>query len=120
MPNTFENHTFETTLECSYVLHIPDGLSDGAVAVVTLHGYGSNPEDMLRLTIPVVGREHVIASVRAPNQYYVGEPGYQAPAGYNWGIRQHWQAATAVHQAMVQRVLSDCRADLGWGRTSPY
>jgi len=79
--------------------------------VIALHGYSSNPEAMLRLTTILLGEQHRIASLQAPNQHYVtdGLPTPQAVAGYNWGIRQHWESSVRLHHDMVRRLLESLR-----------
>jgi predicted esterase len=85
--------------------------------VITLHGYGSNPDAMLRLTAAMVGEGHVIASLQAPNQHYISEDrkDAQAVAGYNWGIRYHWQSAVRLHHDMLLQVLASLRTRFGMG-----
>ena len=106
--NGTEQHSFAARLECRYLLHSPKDLGSNPLLIVALHGYSSNPEDMLRLARMAVGDEHVIASVQAPNQHYLsaglpeGRPGH----GYNWGISKHWDATVRLHHEMVVAVLS--------------
>ena len=106
-----EAHTFETQLACRYLLHIPVRPGPSPLVVLTLHGYSSNPEAMLRLTRTLVGEEHVIASLQAPNQHYVsdGLPNSQSVAGYNWGIRTHWESSVRLHHDMLRHVLASLR-----------
>jgi predicted esterase len=117
--DTFEQHFYETSIEASYLLHVPDSIDENALLVAALHGYGSNAEDMLRLTVPTVGRQHIIASLQAPHQHYATPLGSAAGAGYNWGIRQHWQSAVAMHHRMLLQVLRQLhrRFSLGSDRT---
>ena len=53
--DNFEQHLYEARLECSYLLHVPETIDDSTLMAVTLHGYGMNARDMLRLTLPAVG-----------------------------------------------------------------
>ena len=68
--DTVERCSFEARLECHYLLHAPAQLDERTLLVLTLHGYGSNPEVMLRLTKTMLGPGHVIAAVQAPSQFY--------------------------------------------------
>ncbi len=111
----FERRSFELTSTCEYLVHVPDGIDDRTLLIITLHGYGSNPTDMLRLTMQAVGRQHIIAALQAPNQHYAAAPGVDAPSGYNWGIRQHWEQAVTLHHRILQGALSRLRADFGMG-----
>jgi predicted esterase len=117
MTDTPEQHTFSARLDCRYLLHTPKEARPGSVLVLTLHGYGSNPEAMLHLTRGLVGSECVIASVQAPNQFYTSQTqrGSEPPIGYNWGVRDHWAAAVRLHHDMVREALSSLRVRFGLG-----
>jgi predicted esterase len=99
---------FDAALRCRYLLHVPSDPGNSLV-VLTLHGYGSNPEAMLRLTIPLVGAGHVVAAIQAPFQHYLGENRGGAETGYNWGVRNHHEDAIRLHHYMVRRVLEELR-----------
>jgi predicted esterase len=102
-----EHHSFAARLDCRYLLDPPKDPSNKPLLVVALHGYSSNPEDMLRLARMAVGDDHVVASIQAPNQHYVaaGLPDAKSGPGYNWGISKHWDATVRLHHEMVLRVL---------------
>jgi len=110
-PHSPEQLTFDAPLQCRYLLQVPQTLEPNPLLVLTLHGYSSNPEAMLRLTTALVGEQHVIASLQAPNQHYVsdGLPDPQSVAGYNWGIRWHWEPAVRLHHDMLLEVLRTLR-----------
>jgi predicted esterase len=119
MPSpTFEQQTFTARLECRYLLHIPEALDHNSLLVITLHGYSSNPEAMLRLTAGLVGDSHVIASIQAPNQHYVadGLPDRQSVPGYNWGISPHWASAVRLHHDMLLQTLESLRERFKMGK----
>jgi predicted esterase len=83
--------------------------------VIALHGYGSHPEAMLRLTLGMVGAGHLVASIQGPNQFYpapVGDPNNTA-AVYNWGTSAHPALNIRLHHDMVKAVLSDVRGRFG-------
>jgi predicted esterase len=106
-----ERHTFSTKLECGYVLRVPERVDPGSVLVLALHGYGSNPQDMLRLTTGMVGERHIVASLQAPNQHYLNQAqlGVEPVIGYNWGVRDHWGSVVRLHHEMVREVLAALR-----------
>ena len=110
-PHTLEQQTFEARIECRYLLQIPQPLGPNPLLVLTLHGYSSNPDAMLRLTSTLLGEQHVIASLQAPNQHYVsdGLPDRQSVAGYNWGIRWHWESTVRLHHDMLLQALRSLR-----------
>src|SRR5579864_9063971 len=112
-----EQQTFLVTLECRYLLHAPSWLPPNPLIVLALHGYGSNPEAMLRLTTNMVGENHVVASLQAPNQHYwnAGLPNAESVAAYNWGIRPHWESSVRMHHDMVRKTLAALRERFGVG-----
>src|SRR5271156_2541573 len=106
-----EQHTFAARMECRYVLQVPDKLDSNSLLIITLHGYSSNPVDMLRLTTMLMGDHHIIASLQAPNQHYIadGLPNSQSVAGYNWGIGAHWESSVRLHHDMLLQTLASLR-----------
>ncbi len=113
MPVPDETWTFCVPLSCCYVVRPPAVPAHAAGLAVVLHGYGSSPEAMLRLSAPWFGPDWVIASIQAPNQHYFTTPqggvGSGAAPAYNWGIRDHWEDAVRLHHSMVMHVLCDLR-----------
>jgi len=119
MPSpTFEQQTFTAGLECRYLLHVPENVDRNSLLIITLHGYSSNPEVMLRLTAGLVGDRHLIASLQAPNQHYVadGLPNRQSVPGYNWGISPHWESAVRLHHEMLLQTLESLRERFKLGK----
>ncbi|MEZ5400331.1 MAG: hypothetical protein R2729_11735 [Bryobacteraceae bacterium] len=106
-----ERHTFRVSLDCRYLLQIPNPLPARPVLALALHGYGMNAASMLSLAARMMPSSVVLASLEAPNQFFLQlqNPG-ESPTGYNWGTREHWQSAVAQHHEMVLTVLGDCRA----------
>ena len=106
--NGWEQHLFEARLDCRYLLDVPKDLATNPLLIVALHGYSSNPEDMLRLTRMAVGEAPVVASLQAPNQHYVNErvQDGRPVSGYNWGISKHWDSTVRLHHDMLLQVLA--------------
>jgi predicted esterase len=119
MPSiTVQQQTFEARLECRYLVHSPEKLDRNSLLILTLHGYSSNPEAMLRLTTGLVGEGHVVAALEGPNQQYVaaGLPNKESVAGYNWGIGAHWGSAVLLHHEMVLKTLAELRERFQLGK----
>ena len=106
-----EQHTYSASLDCRYLLHIPDQIDDRTVLLLTLHGYSSNPRVMLHLTVGSTGSQHIVAALEAPNQHYLtqGLPGAQSKIGYNWGVGEHWGSAVRLHHDMLIECLAALR-----------
>jgi predicted esterase len=93
---------------------VPSVLNEPTLLVLTMHGYGSNPEVMLRLSSLALGEDAIIASLRAPNQHYLssGPLGTPAPAseiGYNWGTTRHAALNIELHHQIVRTISADLR-----------
>jgi len=112
-----QQHTFPAALECRYLLQAPDNIAPNPLIVLALHGYGSNPEAMLRLTTSLLGEQHVVASLQAPNQHYgnSGLPNADSVAAYNWGIRPHWDSSVRLHHDMVWKAMAGLRRQFDVG-----
>ena len=85
-------------------------MNSGTLLVLTLHGFGSNPDVMLRLSVPAVGEECIVASLRGPNQHYLSGNPASDEVGYNWGTRRHPELNIRLHHEIVQAVAKELRA----------
>lgn len=102
--------------EAEYLLHVPEG--ERQLLVLALHGYGSNPEAMLRLSEMALGGHAIIASLRGPNQHYLssgplGTPMAASEVGYNWGTTRHAALNIELHHRIVRTVSAELRARFG-------
>jgi predicted esterase len=107
-------------LDTEYLLHMPPASKVGepTLLVLALHGYGSNPEAMLRFSTMVLGEDAMIASLRAPNQHYLssgalGTPVPGSEIGYNWGTTRHAALNIKLHHEMVQTVSAELQGRFG-------
>jgi len=108
-----EVHTFTATLDCRYLLHVPDSRERNDVIVLALHGYGMTPESMLRLTVGLVGASCTVAALQAPFQHYQELRGPRPEAAYNWGIRDHWEGSVRLHHDMLRQSLASLQERFG-------
>ena len=105
--------------EAECLLHIPAEVDGRTLLVLALHGYGSNPEAMLRLSEMALGGESsIIASLRGPNQHYLmsgpmGTPMAGSEVGYNWGTTKHAALNIALHHRIVRTVSAELRGRFG-------
>lgn len=111
-------HYVSVPLEAEYLLHVPPTVDGRTVLVLALHGYGSNPEAMLRLSEMALGDGPIIASLRGPNQAYVntgalGTPAPGSAVGYNWGTTPHADHNIALHHRIVQAVSGKLQEQFG-------
>ncbi|HTB13662.1 MAG TPA: hypothetical protein VK752_18930 [Bryobacteraceae bacterium] len=107
-------HSAAVHLQAEYLLHVPPAADARTLLVLTLHGYGSNPEEMLRLSAMALGEDVIIASLRGPNQHYLGgRPGPNRDTGYNWGTVAHSEQNIALHHEIVGTISGELRERFG-------
>lgn len=97
-----EHRTFSARLDCHYLVHVPQEIDASTLLVAALHGFGSNPEVMLRLTENLLGPRHVIAALQAPSQFFLA-PGSNE-VGYCWATQKHSEESVRLHHDMVLHV----------------
>lgn len=93
-------------------------MDDRTFLVLAMHGYGSNPEVMLRLSEAALGKDSMIASLRAPNQQYLktgalGTPLPGSEIGYNWGTNLHAAQNIRMHHEIVRTISAELRERFG-------
>jgi predicted esterase len=104
--------------EAEYLLHVPPLVDERTLVVLTLHGYGSNPEAMLRLSAMALGEDAIIAGLRGPNQHYLssgplGTPLAGSEIGYNWGTTRHAALNIRLHHEIVRTISAELRNRFG-------
>jgi predicted esterase len=115
-------HSAAVQFDAEYLLHVPPAVDHRILLVLTLHGYGSNPEVMLRMSETALGGDAIIASLRAPNQHYLtglnqtalragppGAPVAGSEVGYNWGTIRHAALNIDLHHRMVRAISAELR-----------
>jgi predicted esterase len=111
---TVERRTFEAHLECHYLLQAPVRVDDRTLLALTLHGYGSNPEVMMRLTKAMLGPDHAIASIQAPSQFF-SPNAPSGEVGYCWATPAHPEASVRLHHEMLLHVAGELNVRFGIG-----
>jgi predicted esterase len=111
-------HSIAVPFEAEYLLQVPEEVGDRPLLVLAMHGYGSNPEVMLRLSAGALGEGPIIASLRAPNQHYLssgplGTPVLGSEIGYNWGTTRHAAQNIELHHRIVRTVSAELRTRFG-------
>jgi predicted esterase len=99
------DRTFSARIDCHYLLHTPPDADASKVLVATLHGFGSNPEVMLRLTERMLGPDYIIAAIQAPNQFFLSQNVNEV--GYCWVTNKHSDSSIRLHHDMLLYVLDE-------------
>ena len=106
-----EHRTFSARLDCHYLLRAPETLDDGTLLVVTLHGFGQNPEVMMELTSNMFGSKHAIASIQGPNRFFL--PPGTGNVGFGWAAGSQGSSSVRLHHDMVLHVLDEAGREFG-------
>ena len=99
------DRTFAAQLDCHYLLQVPDVVDSRTPLVVTLHGFGANPEIMLKLTAALFDTPVVIASLEGPYQFFLGAE--TRSVGYGWITSRRPAESIRLHRDMVTHVLDE-------------
>ena len=105
------DRTFSVRLDCHYLLRAPDLVDARTPLVVTLHGFGSNPESMLHLTARLFDTPPVIAALQGPNQFFLGARNQEV--GYGWITNRNPAESIRLHRDMVLHVLDEAGRQFG-------
>jgi predicted esterase len=100
-----ERRTFSARLDCHYLLHAPPDFDASTLLVAALHGFGSNPEVMLRLTASLLGPRHAIAALQAPSQFFLAQ--HSNEVGYCWATHKHSDESVRLHHDMLLHTLDE-------------
>jgi len=79
--------------------------------VVTLHGFGMEPEPMLPLTARLFGTGAAIASVQGPYQFF--RDTRARDVGHGWVTNKRPEESIRLHQEMVTHVFNEVGGELG-------
>ena len=101
---TIHRRSIAVKLDCPYLVYVPDQITDRTLLIAALHGYGSTPEVMLRLTRTMFGPDHVIASLQAPSAFYPSNAPDSA-AGFSWATSADFDQWRRTHHMMLRHAL---------------
>jgi len=105
------NRSFSARLDCHYLLYAPEAVDQRTLLFVTLHGFGSNPEVMLRLTANMLDPRHVVAAVEGPSQFFLAQ--HSKDVGYSWATHKHSDSSVRLHHDMLLYVLDEVGREYG-------
>ena len=103
--------SFLTRLDCHYLLQVPDQVDERTPLVVTLHGFGGNSEDMLRLTDRLFDTPPVIAALQGPYQFFLSPAVREV--GYGWITSRRPSESIRLHHEMILHVLDEAGGQFG-------
>ena len=99
------DRSFSARLDCHYLLQTPDRIDKRTPLVVTLHGFGGNPEAMLKMTERLFEVPPVIAALQGPYQFFLSAAAREV--GYGWITNRRPAESIRLHHEMVFHVLEE-------------
>ena len=110
-PEAPRERNFTARLDCRYLLEVPPAIDARTLLVVTLHGFGFDPESMLRMTAGAFGPGHATAAIEGPYQFFhsVSRP----DVGFGWITNRHPETSIRLHHDMVRHVLDEAGRECG-------
>jgi predicted esterase len=112
------DRTFSARLDCHYLLLPPPVLNPQTPLVITLHGFGSNPEAMLDLTARLFDPQPVIVSLQGPNQFFLGAGTREV--GYGWITSRRPSESIRLHHEMVRHAAEETGREFGIPRERSF
>jgi phospholipase/carboxylesterase len=106
-----KDRLFSVRLDCHYLLQAPEVVDARTPLVVTLHGFGVNPEIMLHLTARLFDRPPVLAALQGPYQFFLGAKNQEV--GYGWITNRRPSESIRLHRDMVSHVLDEAGREFG-------
>ena len=105
------DRSFPVRLDCHYLLQTPDRVDERTPLVVTLHGFGGDPEGMLKRTTRLFDTPPVIAALQGPFQFFLSPAAREV--GYCWITNRHPSESIRLHRDMVLHVLDEVGGQFG-------
>jgi len=103
-----EKRSFSLPLRCNYLLQTPQQAAQEPLLIIALHGHAMTAEQMLRLTSPLIGGGHYLASIQGPYQLWVKRDGQErADVAFHWSTRFEPEHSWRLHHDMVLHVIRE-------------
>ncbi|HVF90922.1 MAG TPA: hypothetical protein VNH22_12715 [Blastocatellia bacterium] len=93
-----------------YDLYVPEVSSDRpAPLIIGLHGYEGNKESMMALARRINSRDFVIASLQAPNGFFVqtGDDKAMPRIGFGWMMQYKAHETISLHHRTVLSIIDE-------------
>jgi predicted esterase len=105
------HRNFTAKLDCHYYLHLPGNIGSRTPLVVTLHGFGADPQTMLELTNGLFDGRAAVASLQGPNNFFLNAQARDV--GFGWITNRHSEGSIRLHHDMVLHVLDEVGRETG-------
>jgi len=116
---TVERETVQT-IKLYYDLYVPGGNRKNMPLLVCFHGYEGNKESMMSKARAINADDFVIASVQAPNSFFIrnGQDTNRPRIGFGWMMQYRAEETIRLHHKTLASVIQATHDeyDIGLGR----
>jgi len=115
---TIEKETVQQ-IKLYYDVYVPNDSREGMPLLVCFHGYEGNKESMMAKARAINTRDFVIASVQAPNSFFVrnGEDNRSPRIGFGWMMQYKAEETIRLHHqtlsSIIEAIHGEYQIDLG-------
>jgi phospholipase/carboxylesterase len=99
-------------IELYYDLVVPEARADRPLPLlIALHGYEGNKESMMALAQKISSRDYIIASLQAPNSFFVREgPSDKPKIGFGWMMQYKAEETIRLHHRTLLSIIDETSA----------
>ena len=107
----------EKTIKLYYDLYVPDGVDSNRAAplLIALHGYEGTKESMMAMAQKVNPRDFIIASIQAPNAFFVpaiaDDSREPRRVGFGWMLSYKPQESLRLHHQTILSVIAETESE---------
>ncbi len=103
------------TIQMHYDLYVPErkNTDESLPLLIALHGYEGNKESMMSLARKINEENFIIASVQAPNGFFMRDEAdpKKARVGFGWMMIYKAHETIALHHRTIQAVIEETAAE---------
>jgi len=109
---TIEKHT-EQQINLYYDVYAPAGIRPKMPLLICLHGYEGNKESMMAKARAINSSDFIIASVQAPNSFFVrnGESPERPRIGFGWMMQYKAEETIRLHHQTLSSIIQAVQAE---------
>lgn len=110
---TTKERETEQRIKLYYDVYVPGDAQKDRPLLICLHGYEGNKESMMAKARAINSRDFVIASVQAPNSFFVrnGEDASKPRIGFGWMMQYKAEETIRLHHHTVSSIIQAARVE---------
>jgi len=111
---TVEKETLQQ-INLYYDVYVPDGAQSNMPLLVCFHGYEGNKESMMAKARAINSDDFVIASVQAPNSFFIrnGQDTTRPRIGFGWMMQYKAEETIRLHHQTLASIIQAAHSEYG-------